>query len=292
MQKVALLGLGIMGSGFASNLLQKGFDLTVYNRTLSKAEALKAQGAKVGATPREAAEGADVVMAVLGDDTASRETWLGENGALSSAKPDAILIECSTLTPDWVRELARLAEKKGCKFIDAPIAGSKQAAATAQVGLFLGGEPEVTAEAQPVFDAISRRQVYMGAVGSASTWKLINNMILAVHTAALGEALALAEAAGVNMEQAVQLITNGAGSSFIVQNKLPRMIERQYEDTDFALKWMQKDAGYAVKLGESLGVSLNTVQGAWEAFQLAREQGLDDLDFAAVVEGLRKHADH
>lgn len=293
MQKVALFGLGIMGSGFAANLLNKGFDLTVYNRTRDKAEAFAAQGAKVGTTPREAAQDADVLIAVLGDDTASRDIWLGEDGALAGAKPGAVIVECSTLTPDWVRELAALAAEKGCGFIDAPIAGSKQAAATAQVGLFLGGDTEVIAQVQPVLDGFSRRQVHLGGIGAGATWKLINNMMIAVHTAALGEVLALAEAAGLNMEQAVELITNGAGNSMIVQSKMPRMLERRYEDTDFALKWMQKDAGYAVKLGESFGVALNTVQGAWQAYQLAREHGgLDDLDFAAVVEGLRNGANH
>jgi 3-hydroxyisobutyrate dehydrogenase len=288
MQKAALLGLGIMGQGLAGNLLNKGFELTVWNRTAAKAEVLTARGAKLADTPRQAAAGAEVVIAIVGDDAASRAVWLGADGALAGASPGAVLVECSTLSPGWVRELAGLAAEHGCDFLDAPIAGSKDAAANAQITLFAGGPAAALERARPALEAISRRVVHLGPTGAGATWKLIYNMMIAVQVAALSEGLALAEAAGLDMEQVVPLILNGATSSRIVQAKLPRMVERRYDDTEFALKWMQKDARYAVELAQAAGVPLQTAAAAIAVMQAAREKGLDDRDFAAIIEGVRR----
>src|SRR5271163_3110302 len=140
MQRVALLGLGTMGAGMAANWLAKGFDLTVWNRTRARTHALADKGARVATTPREAAEGADCVFAMVADDTASRAVWLGDDGALAGAKTGAVVVESSTLTPDWVRELAGRARAKGCAFLDAPVGGSRQAAASGELRLFVGGD--------------------------------------------------------------------------------------------------------------------------------------------------------
>ncbi len=288
MQKVTLLGLGIMGQGLAGNLLSNGFELTVWNRTAAKAEGLTARGAKLADTPRQAAAGAEVVIAAVGDDAASRAVWLSADGALAGAASGAVLVECSTLSPGWVRELAGLAAERGCDFLDAPMAGSKDAAANAQIALLVGGQAAALERARPALEAISRRVEHLGPSGAGATWKLIYNMMIAVQVAALSEGLALAEAAGLDMEQVVSLILNGATSSRIVQAKLPRMVERRYDDTEFALKWMQKDARYAVELAQAVGVPLQTAAAAVQVMQMARDKGLDDKDFAAVIEGVRR----
>lgn len=287
MQRVALMGLGIMGSGLAGNLLKAGFPLAIYNRTPEKAVPFAAQGATVAVTPKGAAQDADVLIAVVGDDKASRTVWLGDDGALAGAKAGAIVVECSTLSLPWVMELDALANESGLGFLDAPMSGSREAAAKAQLGLFIGGTAEHLEQVQPVLAAISQRQVHLGAVGAGTTWKLINNMLLAVHVVAASEGLALAERAGLNMEQVLTLMSSNAASSPIVQGKLPRMTNRHYDETDFALRWMQKDAGYALELAESLGLPLKTVAAAHEVYGWAREQGLEEKDFAAVVEALR-----
>lgn len=288
MQKVTLLGLGIIGSGMASNLLKNGFDLTIYNRTRSKTDPFVEQGAHAADTPRKAVENAELVLSIVGDNAASEAVWLGEDGALAGVKPGTILVESSTLTPTWVRELAQLAAEKNCPFLDSPVAGSREAAANAQLGLLVGGDAETIEKAKPVLEAISRRMVRIGTTGAGATWKLINNMMMAAHLATLSEALTLADAAGLDMEQAAQLILNGASSSFIVQNKLPRMMEQSYTDTDFALKWMLKDVRYATELAESLGIPVKTIEAAKTIFEQAQEKGLGNMDFAAVVEALRE----
>src|SRR5215831_5878176 len=165
LQNVAILGLGIMGGGMADNLLKAGFPLSVYNRTRAKAEPFAARGARVAATPCQAANEADVILSMIGDDEASRNMWLGDDGALAGAKSGAILVECSTLTPDWVRDLAKQAADRGMQFLDSPVLGSKPAAASGTLRLLVGGEAGVLESARPVLSAISNDIVHLGPVG-------------------------------------------------------------------------------------------------------------------------------
>ena len=192
MQRVAILGLGVMGAGMAANWLAKGFELSVWNRTRAKAEPLAGKGARIAATPREAAQGADFIFAMVADDDASRSVWLGEDGALAGAKSGAIAVKSSTLTPDWVRELGRHAEAKGCGFLDAPVGGSRQAAESGGLRFFVGGEPRTYEAARPALEAVANKMDLLGPVGAGATWKLINNQLAATQIAALAEALAVA----------------------------------------------------------------------------------------------------
>lgn len=287
MQHVALLGLGIMGTGMAANWLQKGYPLTVYNRTRSKAEPFAAQGAQVASTPREAAAQADIIVAMVGDDPASRAVWLGDDGALAGARPGTVLVECSTLSPDWVRELAALAAAQQCEFLDAPVTGSKPQAAAGQLNLFVGGDSATLEKVRPALEAVSARISHLGANGAGATWKLINNMMAAVQLVALSEGMTLAEKAGIDMQQAVHLILESATASGIVKGKLPRIAESRYDDTDFSLNWMHKDIRYALALAQQLGVTLNSVTAAEIAFHRANDKGLGDQDMASVYEGVR-----
>ncbi len=287
MERIALIGLGIMGSGMAANWLDKGFDLIVYNRTLSKTEPFAAKGAQVARTPREAAEQAGVVVTMVGDDAQSQAVWTGEQGVLAGAKAGTLLIECSTLAPDWVRELGALAAAQGCDFLDAPVTGSKPQAAAGQLNLFVGGEAAALEKARPALEAISRTISHLGPVGAGATWKLINNMMAAVQLAALAEGLTLAEKAGIDMQQAAQLIGASASGSPIVNGKLPRMMEQRYGDTDFSLQWMHKDVRYALGLAGQFGLHLPTAQAAETIYEKAESQGLGEQDFASVYEGVR-----
>jgi 3-hydroxyisobutyrate dehydrogenase len=277
-----------MGNGMALNLLKAGFPLTVYNRTRSKADSLAAKGAQAAGTPREAARDADVVLSMVGDDTASRAIWLGEDGALAGAKPGAILIESSTLSLEWVRELARLAQASDLAFLDSPVAGSKDAAEAGQLGLLIGGDAAVLERARPVLEAISSRMAHFGPTGSGATMKLINNLMGCVQTAVLGEGLALAERAGLDMAQVVTFLSNAAPASPIVKSKITRMADHHYDDTQFALKWMHKDATYALRAADEHGVPMPTLATAREIYRIARNMGLDDADFAAVFEAVRQ----
>jgi 3-hydroxyisobutyrate dehydrogenase len=287
-ETVALLGLGIMGGGIGQNLLRAGFPLRVYNRTAAKAEPLAALGAAVAASPREAAQGAQIIISMVGDDLASRAVWLGEQGALAGAGPDATLVECSTLSLDWARELAGLAAARGLAFLDAPVTGSKDAAAAGELRLMVGGEPEVLERVRPALETFSRRIDLFGPGGSGALVKLINNLISAAQATALAEGLVLAERAGLNLEQVVALVINGAPGSPLVKGKAARMVQSDYADTHFALKWMHKDTTYAMHAADAYGVAMPTLAAAREVYQLAKALGHGDEDFAAVIEALRR----
>jgi len=289
MNKVALLGLGIMGSGMAANLLKAGFPLSVYNRTAAKAASLATLGANVGSTPREAVHDAEIIIAMVGDDIASQAVWLGEDGALTGAKANTIVVECSTLSIEWVRELARLAATHNLAFLDAPVTGSKDAAEAGELRLMVGGDAGVLEQARPVLEAFSKRIDHFGPTGAGATMKLINNLMGGVQASVLGEGLALAERAGLDMEQVVAFIINAAPGSPLVKGKAARMAHGDYTDTQFALKWMHKDVTYALHAADVYGVPMPTVAAAREVYQLARNLGLDDADFAAVIEAVRRH---
>ncbi len=292
MQRIALLGLGIMGSGMAANWLKAGFDLTVYNRTRSKAEPFAALGARVVDTPREATRDADVIVAMVTDDKASRAVWLGGEGvgagALDTAKPGALIIDCSTISPDWVRELAHEVELRGFDFLESPVTGSKAAAADGQLVLFVGGKAKLLDQARPVLEAISRQINHMGEIGMGATWKLINNMQIAVQLAVAAEALAMGEKAGLNRDQIAQLISEGAGGSPIVKAKMPRFEQHRFTDTDFSVDNIVKDTRYALALAEQLDFKLADVQAASALYQRASAAGLGSQDLAAVLQAVEQ----
>lgn len=287
MQKVALLGLGVMGAGMARNLLAAGFPLAVWNRTAAKAKAMEAHGAKAAPSPRAAAEGADVVIAMVGDDPASRRVWLGADGALAGVRKGAVLVECSTLSPAWVKALAGEATARGAALLDSPVTGSKDAAEGGKLGLLVGGDTEALERARPVLEKVSAKIIHFGPTGSGAAMKLVNNLMGAVQAVALAEGLALAEKAGLDMSQVVPVIINGGPGSPIVKGKAARMVARDYGDTQFALQWMHKDATYALRLADEVGVPMPTVAAAREVYRMAKNLGHDEADFAAVVEAIR-----
>jgi 3-hydroxyisobutyrate dehydrogenase len=295
MQNVALLGLGIMGNGIARSLLKAGFPLKIYNRTRAKAEPLAALGATVADSPRAAAAGADIVIAMVGDDQASRAVWLGDpsassgrsGGALAVAQAGAVLIECSTLSIAWVRELAARCAELELDFLDAPVTGSKDAAEAGTLKLMVGGEAAALERARPVLDAFSAQTTHFGPSGAGALIKLINNLMVAAQVAVLAEGLNLAEQGGLDMAQVVPFLINAGPGSPVVKAKAARIAARDYADTQFALRWMHKDTNYAMHAADEFGVPMPTLAAARELYRMARNLGLEEQDFAAVAEALR-----
>jgi 3-hydroxyisobutyrate dehydrogenase len=287
MPRIALMGLGIMGSGIAQNLIKRNFPLHVYNRTREKAQPLLALGAQWADSPRAAAAQAEVVISVVGDDAASRAVWLGPEGALAGAPPGAVIVECSTLSLDWIHELHRLAQERSLKFVDTSLAGSKLAAEAGTLTLLVGADPAVLESVRPVLQAFSNNLIHFGPPGSGATYKLINNMMAAVQMTALGEGVALAEKAGLNMETVMQAIGIGATSSAVVKGKLPNVIAHSYGEAHFALHWMHKDLTYALRAADALGVPLPAAAAVHEVYRMALQKGLSDVDWSAVTEVVR-----
>lgn len=284
--QVAFLGLGIMGSGMVRRLLGAGFAVTVYNRTRSRAEPLAAAGAKLADAPRAAAAGADIVLAMVADDTASREVWLGAAGALGGLKRGAICVESSTLTVGWVNELAKAVSAAGGELVDAPVAGSKNAAANGELNFLVGASPEAFATVQPVLKPMSRAIVHLGPSGSGALVKLVNNFLSGVQVAALAEAMAWIERSPVDRAKALAVVAEGSPGSPIVKMMLPRMTTPDYTP-NFFLRLMAKDLGYAHQEAGKTGVTLATAATALAHFRGAIAAGRGEQDMAAVVEPLR-----
>ena len=275
-----------MGSGMAANLLKAGCALTVYNRTAAKAASLRDAGARLASTPAEAASEASIVIGMLADDAASRAVWTGRQGALEGAAKDAVLIESSTVSPAWIAELARLAERRSARFLDAPVTGSRVQAAAGQLTFLVGGAEDALAAAVPVLKAMSKDIVHLGPVGSGAKMKLINNFLCGVQAASLAEGLAWIERSGLDPRKALSVLNSGAPASPLLGALSERMMNHNYA-VNFLLKLMTKDLLYAHAEAAACNVDLKTAATARQVFENAVAQGFGEQDMASVIEPLR-----
>jgi 3-hydroxyisobutyrate dehydrogenase len=285
--KVSVLGLGIMGAGMARQLVTKKFDVTVWNRDAAKTATLASAGARVAATPAMAAAGADIVLAMLAHDDASRAVWLGHDGALGAMRKDAVAIESSTLTVDWIRELAAAANARGVAFLDAPVTGSKAQAETGALSFLVGGPVEVLERVRPAFAAMGGNVAHLGATGSGAMMKLINNFLCGVQVASLAEAIAMAERSGLDVRQAAAVLSAGSPGSPLVKMIAQRMLDRAYEP-NFFIPLMAKDLSYARQTFARAGIELASADAARARFVEADRAGRGQQDIAAIVELLRR----
>lgn len=279
---VAILGLGIMGAGMAARLLSANFPLAVYNRNREKCRVFASAGAFVAASPREAASRSQIILSMVADDAASRNVWLGESGALAGASPGAVLIECSTLSGGWVKELETAAAQSGCEFLDAPVTGTKPHAASGELLFLVGGSADALDVARPVLSVLGRDVVHLGPTGSGAVMKLINNFLCGVQAASFAEALSLIDAGQLDRAQALSILTAGAPGSGIVNRMAERVTANDFSP-NFALRWMAKDLAYAINAASSKGLSFQTAGAALAVFQHAIAEGHGDEDFSAVT---------
>jgi 3-hydroxyisobutyrate dehydrogenase len=287
--KIAVLGLGIMGGGMARRLLSSGFPVYAYNRTRDRAALLEKAGAIITESPREAASRAEIVISMVADDQASRNVWLGEAGALAGAAKGSLLIESSTVSVAWVRELGATAAERRFDFVDAPVTGTKPHAQSGELFYMVGGSESAFARAREVLSVLGREVLHMGPTGSGALIKLINNFVCGVQAASFAEALALVGASGIDREKCVAVLSNSALASPLIKRMVTSMAANDYTP-NFPLKLMTKDIGYAMNEASREGVSLETAGPALKMFQHATQQGLGDSDFSAIVKSVAKNS--
>jgi len=290
MSRIAFLGLGRMGLGMAGRLLRAGHDVAVFNRTASRAEPLVRAGARLAASPREACEGAEAVIAMTADDVSSRAMWLGEHGALAaSVAPQAFAVECSTLSHAWVATLARAARGRRMRYIDAPVTGLPQAAAAGELTLLVGAEPHELEAARPLLDALANRVFHFGPAGAGTIYKLVVNLIGSVQIASAAEGLALAERAGLDLDKVVDAVAVSQAASPQVVRNTRRMIERGFDrDVVFTAALRLKDVDYALALADSLGVGTPFGDAARGAFRRLVDVGGGESHEARVIDVARE----
>jgi 3-hydroxyisobutyrate dehydrogenase len=256
--RIAFLGLGKMGSGMAARLAAAGHTLSVFNRTAARAEALAKvkPGMRIAGSPRDAATNADVIIGMTADDESSRAMWLGEDGALAASNaPDALAIECSTLSHEWVLELARRVRERGFRYVDAPVTGLPDAAAAGTLTLLVGAEPADLDAARPVFASLATRVMHFGAVGQGTAYKLMVNLLGAVQIASAAEGMAFAEAAGLDSRVVADAIASGQAASPQVVRNVRRFVAADHAGAvSFTPALRLKDIEYALRLAKGLGV--------------------------------------
>lgn len=280
---VAFCGLGIMGSRMAANLRDAGHALTVWNRTRARAEALG--GVRVAATPAEAAEDADVVITMLVDGPQVETVLLGDDGAARRARPGTLFVDMTTAAPTDARRIGARLEERGARFLDAPVTGSSPRAEAGTLTIMVGGTEADLADARPLLDAMGTLVVHVGEVGQGQMLKLINNATAAANAVALGEALLVARATGVDLDALEQVMRTGSGGSAVLEQKAGAMRAHDFT-TLFKLDHLLKDVRLCLEESEAAGVPFSAAAQAGDVLAAARGRGLGQADYAALIEVL------
>ncbi len=286
---IGFLGAGRMASAMIGCLIDKGFGIRVWNRSSEKLAPLVAIGATACSNPAETVEGCQYVISFMADDVASRTVWLGDDGALDGIEPGTIAIECSTLSHAYVLELADIMEAQNIPYIDAPVTAVPEQVARGETVFLIGAELPVLDRARPVLEAVASKIIHFGPTGSGTVYKLMNNLLGAVHIAAAAELVAVAQKAGLNGEQVAQTFIEGPLASGPARMTLPGMISgNHHEGIHFTTALRAKDAGYAMQLAQEMQQAVPVGNAACSVFEHATEAGLGDLAQSAVIDMLMR----
>jgi 3-hydroxyisobutyrate dehydrogenase-like beta-hydroxyacid dehydrogenase len=285
--KAAFIGLGIMGSRMAANLLKKGHELVVHNRTHQKADPLLAGGAFWASSPVEAARDAKVLITMLSTPPAVADIALGKNGFLDALAVGSLWIDCSTVNPSFSRSMAGEAQRRKIRFLDAPVAGSKVPAEQGQLLFFVGGSKPDLDEAKPLLEAMGKAVYHVGENGMGTSMKMVNNLMLSHAMVAFSEAVVLGDSLGIPRNRLFDMLLASPVTAPFLGLKRAKMESGNY-DTEFPLRWMHKDAQLVSDTAYETGAALPAENIVKELYSLAVRRGMGDLDFSAVFKVLNE----
>lgn len=284
MKTVAFLGIGAMGDRIAKNLLNAGYNLRVWNRTPERCKSLVEGGAILCASPKEAAQAADIVIAMLSDDRASREVWLSEQtGAIYGLKTNTIAIEYSTLTPAWCRELGTKIQKQGSEFIDAPVVGSRPQAEAGKLVHLVGGNKDVVESVNHVLHASSAAIHYVGEVGAGMTIKLAVNALFGSQVVVLSEILGVLHNAGISAESSINLLNQIPTTSPALKG-IGLLIASENHQPLFPIDLVEKDFNYVEHLAQEVNSAIPTITKITEIYQKAQQAGYGNENISGVAQ--------
>lgn len=287
MARLAFLGLGVMGYPMAGHLAKAGHTVVVYNRTLAKAQHWeKEHGGSSAPTPAEAARGADVVLACVGNDDDLRSVVLGDDGALAGMSSGSIFVDHTTASAGVARELAETAAAAGIGFVDAPVSGGQAGAENAQLAIMCGGSEADFGKAQPIMDVYAKAIERFGDVGAGQITKMCNQICIAGLVQGMSEAINFAEKAGLDAKQMAALVSQGAGGSWQLTNRAETMVDNKF-DYGFAVDWMRKDLGIALDTAEAIGVSLPVTALVDQFYADVQQLGGGRWDTSSLIQRLR-----
>ena len=283
--QVAFLGLGIMGQAMATNLVRAGHEVTVWNRTPGKA----VEGARVAASPAEAAQGVEVVWMAVSDTAAVESVLFGADGVEQSLTEGMIVVDSSTISPSATRKFAERVARKGAQYVDSPMTGSKAGAESGTLLFIVGGEEQTIERLKPLFAAMGKKIFRMGEVGKGQSAKLVMNLQIALIYEGFAEALTLAAKLGVDAEKLIPLVNASMVKSGVVEYKAPFVLGRDFS-ANFPLRLMRKDIRLALEAAKEARVKLPGLETVEEIYEMAIEDGHADLDYAATLLLLEKWA--
>lgn len=283
MAKVAFVGLGVMGYPMAGHLVKAGHTVTVWNRSAEKADKWVGQhkGQKA-ASPREAAAGAEFVMACVGNDDDLRSVTYGDTGILAGLAKGAIFVDHTTASADVAREIGEKAKANGQGFVDAPVSGGQAGAENGQLTIMCGGDAGTYEKVKPVIQAYAKMQNLMGPTGSGQLTKMMNQICIAGLVQGLAEALAFGRASGLDLTKAVEVISKGAAGSWQMDNRHKTMIEGKF-DYGFAVDWMRKDLGICLAEARRNGASLPVAALVDQFYAEVQQMGGNRWDTSSLI---------
>ena len=283
--KVAFIGLGVMGYPMAGHLAKAGYQTSVYNRTTSKAEQwCKEYSGSFGATPREAAEGADFVFVCVGNDDDLRSVIYGDDGVLAGIKADAILVDHTTASADVAREIAG---KASVQFLDAPVSGGQAGAENGVLTVMMGGDPAAFEAAKPVIMSYARAAELLGPTGSGQLTKMVNQICIAGLLQGLSEGLHFAQKAGLDGAKVVDVISKGAAGSWQMENRGLTMLKDEF-DFGFAVDWMRKDLAICLEESQRNGAQLPITKIVNDYYGEVQAMGGGRWDTSSLLRRLTK----
>lgn len=285
--KVTFIGLGIMGSRMAKNLLKNGVDITVFNRSKEPVEQLQTQGAKTASTAQDAVKDADIVFTMLSTPNVVRTVAFGEKGFIETMKENTLWVDCSTVNPSFSSEMNALAQAANIRFIDAPVAGTLPHAENAQLTFFVGGSENDVAEVKPFMEFMGQKVVHVGEVTKGASLKMLINAMLGQSMVIFSEALLLGEKMGLGKEFLLEMLPNSVVAAPFTKFKAG-MIKNDSYDVMFPLEWMQKDMELVTRTAYEHNQSLYLANLTKDLFMSAKNAGLGRLDFAAIHRFLEK----
>ncbi len=287
-RRVAFLGLGVMGHPMAGHLARAGHSITVYNRTAAKSAAWAVEyGGNTATTPRQAAAGADIVFACVGNDDDLRSVTLGADGAFAGMKAGAVFVDHTTASAEVARELHGVAKSAGLHFIDAPVSGGQAGAVNGALTVMCGGDTEPFAAVQPVAMAFARAAALLGTSGSGQLAKMVNQISIAGLVQGLAEALAFGQRAGLDMAQVLDVISKGAAQSWQMDNRGKTMLAGQF-NFGFAVDWMRKDLGLVLDEARRNGAQLPVTALVDQFYAEVQAQGGQRWDTSSLIQRLKR----
>lgn len=282
MKKIGFIGLGTMGAPMAANLLKAGYEVTVYNRTVSKCAPLVEQGAALASSPKEATVATDIVMTMVSDDKSIEAVYEGTDGVLAGLKSGSIVIDCSTISPALVKHTATKVQERGGDFLDAPVTGSSPAAIDGTLVFMVGGHADTVDQCRDIFDVMGKKLLYMGPNGSGAVAKIAHNTIVGINNLALVEGFAIAAKSGLPVDSFLELVQLGSAGSKAAELKGHKIIEHDFTN-QFSLALMLKDLKLASSLTDASAIPAPMLNLAKSLFQAGQTEGYGDEDLSSVV---------